>query len=274
MDILHLSDLHFGAPTPAVNWDSAADGLCELIRVHCQKPLVLALTGDLFWQGSDVRFDEARRFFGRLIHAGIPGGNILLCPGNHDLNTRRPSAPFEAFDRLSCSIRSDNLLVFSSATVKTIVVADGFFVLLNSAYHQDHTYGLINLDELRAALEAPLDLRRASWRIAMTHHHLIGQIRDDASTTRNAYPLLQILDHHTFRLILHGHQHAHQELPIGRAGMLLLGVGSAGYPTPRLANGFLHLRLGKQRAQVRRYVFSADATFPPGTGNSNILEVK
>ena len=96
MNILHLSDIHFGRNYPEYGEKDAFDKkekiLDELISCISNiedgyKPEHIVVTGDIAWRGKKKDFDEAYEWFTRLLSAtGLQGKNITFCVGNHDVN--------------------------------------------------------------------------------------------------------------------------------------------------------------------------------------------
>jgi predicted phosphodiesterase len=71
--ILHLSDLHFGAPQAP---DRAEAILAEIKR---RTPTVVAISGDLTQRARTSQFRQARQFLDRI------GAPVIVVPGNHDV---------------------------------------------------------------------------------------------------------------------------------------------------------------------------------------------
>ena len=96
MNILHLSDIHFGRNYPEYGIKDAFDKkekiLDELISCIANieddyKPEHIVVTGDIAWRGKKKDFDEAFEWFEKLLSAtGLEGKDITFCVGNHDVN--------------------------------------------------------------------------------------------------------------------------------------------------------------------------------------------
>lgn len=96
MNILHLSDIHFGRNYPEYGQKDKFDDkekileeLIELIAGIDKKMQLehIVVTGDIAWWGKKKDFDEALEWFQRLLKAtGLTGKNITFCVGNHDVN--------------------------------------------------------------------------------------------------------------------------------------------------------------------------------------------
>lgn len=96
MNILHLSDIHFGRNYPEYGiQDVFAEKesiLSELISCISNiedraRPEHIVVTGDIAWQGKHKDFEEAHDWFCRLLEVtGLCGKDITFCVGNHDVN--------------------------------------------------------------------------------------------------------------------------------------------------------------------------------------------
>lgn len=96
MNILHLSDIHFGRNDPyyGINdhFEKHDQILSELIDTVASlpkdlKPEHILFTGDAAWHGKVTEFAEASIWFGKLLRAcGLKGKDISFCVGNHDVN--------------------------------------------------------------------------------------------------------------------------------------------------------------------------------------------
>ena len=96
MNILHLSDIHFGRNYPCYgipdNFTRHDEILDELIRIIADmdenlRPEHIIFTGDIAWHGKSAEYREALVWFRRLLSAlGLTGRDISFCAGNHDLD--------------------------------------------------------------------------------------------------------------------------------------------------------------------------------------------
>lgn len=94
MNILHLSDIHFGRDRsgysdPFARKEEILDKLIDTLASleDDLKPDLVLLTGDIAWTGKAAEFDEAYEWLRKLKEAlGLDSGRFVFCPGNHDLN--------------------------------------------------------------------------------------------------------------------------------------------------------------------------------------------
>ena len=99
VNVLHLSDLHFGAEPVADKVTSTAlkqrqntlDALLEsLAAVEPEwKPHIIVVSGDLAWKGTESDYKEATSWLKTLLQRfGIGSDKLVMCAGNHDINRR------------------------------------------------------------------------------------------------------------------------------------------------------------------------------------------
>jgi formylglycine-generating enzyme required for sulfatase activity/predicted phosphodiesterase len=89
--ILHLSDLHFGTQAPSDSWYSQLAEDLKGEMLICHKLDGLIISGDVANRSTKEEYDQAKTFLYELIKEfGLDTSNIVMVPGNHDLN--RPLA--------------------------------------------------------------------------------------------------------------------------------------------------------------------------------------
>lgn len=96
MNILHLSDIHFGRNYPEYglndpfdHHDKIIDGIIDVIASmdDALKPEHIIFTGDIVWHGKRKEYKEALVWFRRLLDAcQLTGKDISFCVGNHDID--------------------------------------------------------------------------------------------------------------------------------------------------------------------------------------------
>lgn len=113
MNILHLSDIHFGRnhyniPDPFDKKDEILESLITVLSdlQASMRPDLILVTGDIAWYGKSSEYDEAYQWFQELLNRlDMEGDHIVFCPGNHDVN-RGAAIDFKEEDLLN----SDNKL--------------------------------------------------------------------------------------------------------------------------------------------------------------------
>lgn len=262
--ILHISDPHFGDSKGVLN-RSEVNRVLSTLLCKAGPDVLPVLSGDISFQGQPQGYAEALdALLDVFDSAGVPRGRIIVCPGNHDVvRSALGTSPFEAFDSWSATLRKDKRCTFSAESCRYVCLPGADFLVINSAYHGNIKYGLVNLQEMDSVLtEMASTPAPGRLRIAVLHHHLLPfSGRSDESTTRNAYQVLTRLINHGFSLTLHGHQHALLELGVGGGSMKLFGVGSFRYITPGFINGASIYRINDaNQASADHYAISKDAT--------------
>ncbi|MBO5486229.1 MAG: metallophosphoesterase [Eubacterium sp.] len=96
MNILHLSDIHFGRNYPEYGLkepferhDEILDGIIHEMETmdDALKPEHIICTGDIVWHGKSKEYKEALEWFQRLLKAcHLTGKDISFCVGNHDID--------------------------------------------------------------------------------------------------------------------------------------------------------------------------------------------
>jgi 3',5'-cyclic AMP phosphodiesterase CpdA len=150
IELVHVSDLHFGTEDPAV-----AEGLLKALAERT--PDLLVVSGDLTQRALPAQFAAARRW---LDYLAIPR---LVIPGNHDQPLwniwRRLVAPLAGFRQF-----------VTPDLEPTARVGDALVLGLDTTWRWVWKRGCIrqrHLESIRACLGAPDDPR---VRIIVTHH--------------------------------------------------------------------------------------------------------
>ena len=94
MNILHISDIHFGRERSGLSdsFEKRELILYNLISTVSSldspmKPDIVVVTGDIAWRGKESEFLDAYNWFQQLKSAlGLDEDRFIFCPGNHDLN--------------------------------------------------------------------------------------------------------------------------------------------------------------------------------------------
>lgn len=105
MNILHLSDIHFGRTYPEYGLSEPfkkhqeiIDGIIRVIEEmdDALKPEHIIFTGDIVWHGKRKEYQEALEWFRRLLKVcHLTGKDISFCVGNHDIDL---SCQFDELD--------------------------------------------------------------------------------------------------------------------------------------------------------------------------------
>jgi 3',5'-cyclic AMP phosphodiesterase CpdA len=242
VEIVHLSDLHFGDPKQPISKRDLGDVLGSIFGRVDAKNCHLVISGDITLRGDRSGYRDA----GEVISAAITKHNvnkknIYVCPGNHDIVKETPSNPFfTSFDIWSTGLRGDKHCTFAGQSVRLVRSEIVDYLLINTSFHADREFGLVDYEEVNKQLTTLAKQNQEGnnrLRIAITHHHFVPVLAEDTSTTRNAHKVLTLLEKYGFSMLLHGHQHARLNLKIGQKQMHISGVVSFGQATPGYING-------------------------------------
>lgn len=110
MNILHITDLHYNSRSyEKLNQERLIEKLCHRLENLESKIDLVFFTGDLVFNGSNADdFAEARTIFLDKINSALnlSSENILMCPGNHDMDRSGKSEALEEFYK--SNIKSDD----------------------------------------------------------------------------------------------------------------------------------------------------------------------
>lgn len=261
MEIIHLTDPHFGDPRPAFDIQTLTKALNELAPTFSNANTYLVLSGDVSYQGSKDGYTAARKFIEETwISHGGARDRFLACPGNHDLCDGK----FSSFDAFTYAIRRDHEIRYESEPSHVVEFDDIVFLCINSAHHRNYQYGYIDEKVIERQLS---ELGTTSKRkVAVVHHHLLGVFRDDTSAIRNALQLTALLDKHKFELLIHGHQHAQAKVVLGEGKIKVYSGRSLNFVTQGLVNGISTYFYEDQVGWERKIsVLSNDASMGGGS---------
>lgn len=257
LTIVHISDIHFNAdggdlnPARALELASKAILREDLDWENC----ILILSGDFTTCGNKIGFNTASHYIHEyLLSDKMKFSSVLVCPGNHDITDTGRS--FHEFNKFAFDITDDSAQTFTAARTICSVSRLGYqFVLVNSAHHADHTYGNVNLEQLRDVLEASTPDEPI---ILVVHHSPISS-RYGGHGLEHSYELLTLASHHKVVLLLHGDIHSNQILTVGSAGTKVLGVGSLGFPPdPNMSNQFAMYKIDENTFSGKLFNFQAN----------------
>jgi 3',5'-cyclic AMP phosphodiesterase CpdA len=260
--ILHVSDLHVGAPKAA----TAEWALAPLVE-RFEPELVIA-SGDLAHRGTAAQHEAAAELLRAL------GPPLLAVPGNHDIPYTFPSrftrtyAEFERqWETTEPVFRSERILA----------------VGLNSVRPWRNQTGGIRESQLMRAAQVLRTFEGEQLRIAVLHHHLIGapwRSRKKPVAKRN-YVLASLVDAGA-ELIVAGHIHQstvaeRREFEIATGaerGVTVSIAPGLGQPRPHRrgeARGLhvyefdaTHLRIHTYTWRDRGWALTAERTFARG----------
>lgn len=266
MKVIHASDLHFGNAERVFEHTPLLRGFEQLCALAADDELIFLVSGDVAYKGQPSSYGPARKWLDEILARGlVQRERILICPGNHDIC----EGSFDAFNAFSFGVRKDGACTFPSYgdAARLLVISNAVFLLMNSAHHLNHQYGMAPLDAALNLLKSRQDeVAAANCRIAVLHHHLIATQEPDTSTLRNAYGLLTLLDAWKFDVVFHGHLHAFDYLPIGQSRMTAVGVTSLNFLASGVSNGMLLYE--PNAGSIARYALFRDVIAPDGSAGA------
>ncbi len=221
LSIVHISDLHFGSKTtgdgPAVDMHRFSDGLHNqslwkhiaaeiralLNEGRSPESVIIVISGDIAYEASADEYAKAREFFQRILDdSGVPKSNLVLVPGNHDINWKAAdvdcSRRFDDYLTLLLDIYGDGDLEAQLRQIHPYLAWDykvntarpdpgdilglyhypglNLFVAgLNSCIYEDqqHHFGVVGKKQLERVQKALTDVGEDAIRVAVLHHHVI-----------------------------------------------------------------------------------------------------
>lgn len=255
--ILHITDLHFGKQAEEIFTDKQdlANSIAAAVARNCRgaKHKLLVVSGDLVYQGNPHAYTQAKLFLEDLCKAWrTQPEELLICPGNHDI----VHAQADVFAPINAAINDLThrpSRTFKGQTSLCVATPAADVLLINSAFHAKHEYGLVDPGHL------PKFPRSDKPRIAVVHHNLLGVSENDPSTIRNAYQFLHELNRKRVLTVLHGHQHMLEDLYLGRPSCRVVGAGSLNFKSHNATpNQFNLLHIRGSTSQVLRYIWAPD----------------
>jgi len=258
MNILHLSDLHFGNMSDAHNWFSQlADDL--KISLNCTKIDIIVISGDISNKSEPDEYNAAESFIKKLCtEFQTKNKNIVIVPGNHDLNWEVSKKAYRRFrksiqNRELHEERFRNFSIFfknitnkqyplkskEQAIINLMPEHKTVFIGLNSAWHIDHIHKekadvyseaiSTAINELR---EKHSDYKRY-YKFAVWHHPIHSPSHDRICDTG----FVQRLWKNGFNVGFHGHIHKseanlYRHYIEDKGGYFhFIGAGTFGSPT-------------------------------------------
>jgi len=222
--LIHISDIHFSSGSLSLQPVDIKQPLIDLINEKIQNDdtAYLILSGDITFGANMSGYFQGSIFFNDIItQTNIQKENIITCPGNHDIS----NSAFKNFDIFTYQLRNDTKLKFNDASNVLLCYDNLCFLTINSSYHCNCNYGLVNVIHLKTLLSSQsADFEHVDNKVAVVHHHFLNFLENDTSIVRNSYQILDLLKYYGFTVIFHGHQHTKQEYNIN--GIKIKGISS------------------------------------------------
>ena len=133
--ILHLSDLHFRASENRLHERIDAIRGAAQSAAPLADAIILAVTGDIAFSGTDVEYEQAKLIFSGLHQAfesyGVPIHEIFV-PGNHDCDFKKYEKRKRLRDLAIRDICTSDSKIDESLIEECAMVQDGFFTFLST----------------------------------------------------------------------------------------------------------------------------------------------
>ncbi|MRN56383.1 tetratricopeptide repeat protein [Paenibacillus monticola] len=300
VNILHLSDLHFGAensiknPTALAQRKIALDSLVDTISkvTENEKPDIVVISGDITWQGSKEGFEQAAIWIEKLlIKLNLTTTELIICAGNHDIDRRKtkgmnpPNNSRDADDWLSLESLENfinpfsnysefceslglpfvNLNNFSNYLVGVRDIRGIRFLVLNSAW-----FCRGNDDVKKLWLGLPqLQLLESQGNIKMNSvdhltisivHHPSNWFHEEEIVTYERPATYRYLSERS-HLILSGHVHGAIENATKAFDNSYVIINGASYAGNNLRNNFSILQINKDNQLLKQIPFEYDPRF-------------
>lgn len=262
LNLLHISDLHFGPPfVPAV-------GRALLRQAGELEPDVLVVSGDFTQRAKPEQFAEARQFLDRL-----PQVPRVVVPGNHDVPLyrifERLFRPRELY-RKYISEELDQVLELPG----TVIVG-----LDSTSPRRSIVNGRIHLEQLEFCERAFADADPDAVRIVVAHHHFApAPDYERDQTMPKARRAIDRFVELGVEMVLGGHLHRAYignslDVYPGRdrdRGIIIVQSGTTtsrrGRAREREKNSFNLIRLDEKMIRITHFIYDdADDAFSPSS---------
>ncbi|WP_183085215.1 metallophosphoesterase [Trinickia fusca] len=268
VEIIHMSDLHFGQGHYFSDIPHARDGIPQADKIELAGSFelvantekfdfdVFALTGDITQRGLSSEFKSAASAVNEIIQKRVTQDSvpeIILVPGNHDVNWALQNAdpesksigfqPYVTFrnslvrrQQFAANLEPERMYEVFALELGGLKVA---FVSFNSAVliKEGDGRGYIGASQLNNALHELADrCGDGAWiKVALFHHHIVpvvsieAQLGQDQLMSDAALVKKRLLES-GFSLVLHGHRHHGHEETVGDGtnSLVVVGCGSTG----------------------------------------------
>lgn len=229
--LLHLSDIQLQGST---EFESLLRGLLGDLRNlragFGLKPQVMIVSGDLAQRGLVSEFRLVKQFLSSIAsELQLPKDNIVIVPGNHDINWRdckeefkrnpAPSIPYNPKWRKFAAFFSGfygakSKRQFTLEQPWTLFEIDSLkmvFAGINSTWHEshlkEHHYGFIGDKQIDWFINELEHYREKSWfRVGVLHHNIDIADPSDDSFLKD-YEAFKARFGKMLHLVLHGHTH-------------------------------------------------------------------
>lgn len=215
IDIVHLSDTHFGTEVPQV---------MQVLEKELEREPhdVVVLTGDITQRARPAQFKAAAEFMERL-----PGTRKLAIPGNHDIPL------YNIYGRFFATY-ANYIRAFHAREYHTRI-GNVYFVGFDATGPWRHTRGRLDARHVNEALKRARDAMEEGDMLVVAAHQPLGTALavDEENILIDAKRIGHIFSEHKVDVVLSGHVHfplmetAGYYHPGIRRDFILSGAGTA-----------------------------------------------
>lgn len=248
IDIIQISDTHFGTEVPAVIEALKA-------RIAENKPDAILLTGDITQRARENQFKAATDFF-----ASLPAPQKMAIPGNHDIPLyniyARFISPYHHYEK-----------AFGERTVH--MQGRGVYYLgFDATGPWRHTRGHLKTKAVEAALQkARFAMQEGDILVVAAHQPLaVAKTTDENNILIHAETTAQLFAKYKVDIVLSGHVHyplierASRYYPSLPYDFILSGAGTAVSHRirPGAPNSFNRIEITDGQIAVERYDYDSN----------------
>lgn len=259
MKIVQISDLHITQKFDLESHKTILEKLIEILNQEISKEsdTYLVCCGDIVNRGAKELYVEKAHIFFDFIKSNvkeIEKCKFVFVPGNHDLC----DSSFDSYSNFIGKYNSD--CKFEYNNVITINEREQCFILVNSTYHRDYGFGMIDMKSLEEELS-----KANKPIIIIMHHTLMSRYENDHSAITNAYKFLELLNKYNVIGVLHGHTHGYSNILVGKK-CRIIGTGSLFENMPNCNNQFNVIDIQLEKIEkVENFRYNADIEKVQGT---------
>lgn len=250
MNVVHLSDTHFGTENPAV--------VKALLRCLSDLNIDLVIvSGDITQRARAKQFKAAKAFF-----ESLPARRVMSVPGNHDIPLFNLAArllwPFRNYQTHLCS------------ELQPVHSCDKLWLMcLNTVQPYRHTNGCISMQQADRVAQQLYAAPENAIKVIVAHHPFAVVLRQDSKNLiKGAHNAMNQWSRAGLDLVLGGHIHFPFTAPLNRYFADLQGdpwVIQAGTAISKrirnnIPNSFFSLKLGQGRMElcVQRWDYDSE----------------
>ncbi|MFX3638895.1 MAG: tetratricopeptide repeat protein [Candidatus Pristimantibacillus sp.] len=294
VNILHISDLHFGMenvnqPTLNAQRKIALNSMLDALNRNKDSIDLIVISGDITWQGKKSGYDDARIWINKLLHQlNLTDNDVIVCAGNHDIIRNKtkgmglPKDSNEADEWLKIEFLEnferpfENFIEYCKDSNITPLQIDqkeqyliGYrnlkgirFVVLNSSWfcrgNDDARKLWIGLPQLQVLeAEGKLDTNHEEITISVVHHPKEWFNESDQSTYNERPAGYRYLAERS-DLILSGHTHGMLEFPSKTANRAYTIINGASYSGGNYRNNFSIIKIDPADKVAIQFSFEYD----------------